>query len=135
MCLMLNFINWSKFIVWLPLFLKILGNTFCYICLLTRLWRHKIWNKPDLPNQAVLLQNQNVNTKIEVSWQRKELLRWSKKYFSLFLTGFQLSKIISDLRVHLLLNRMPQICFGRTLLSGLDNLIDHIKLLLTYIFR
>ena len=33
--------------------------------------------------------------------QRKELLSRNKKHFSLFLKGFQLSKIVSDLRVRL----------------------------------
>ena len=33
-----------------------------------------------------------------LSWERKELLRWNKKYFSSFLKGFHLSKIVSDLR-------------------------------------
>ena len=43
MFLMLHSINWPNFIVWLPLLLEILGNVY-YNCLLTRLWRHKIWN-------------------------------------------------------------------------------------------
>ena len=41
---------------------------------------------------------QNIKAK---SWEQKELLRWNK-YFSSFLKGFQLQKIVSDLRVRLL---------------------------------
>ena len=31
----------------------------------------------------------------------KSFLRWNKKHFSSFLKGFQMTKILSDLRVHL----------------------------------
>ena len=60
-------------------------------CLLTRLWQKKIWNKPDLFNQAVSIQDQKVKTKTWISWEWKELLRWNKKHFSSFLKGFQLA--------------------------------------------
>ena len=33
-------------------------------CLLTRLWRHKIWDSPYLSNQVVWLHDQEVKTKI-----------------------------------------------------------------------
>ena len=36
-----------------------------------------------------------------ISWERIEILRWNKKYFSSFLKGFPLSKIVLDLRVRL----------------------------------
>ena len=44
---------------------------------------------------------QKVMAKTEICWERKELLRWNEKYFSSFLKGFQLSKIVSDLSVRL----------------------------------
>ena len=46
--------------------------------LLTRLWRHNaiFLIKPFFIN------DQKVNTKIKLSWERKELLRWNKKQFS-----------------------------------------------------
>ena len=46
--------------------------------LLTRLWRHNaiFLMKPFFIN------DQKVNTKIKLSWERKELLRWNKKQFS-----------------------------------------------------
>ena len=42
--------------------------------------------------KPLFLHDQKVKTKIYVSWERRKLLRWNKKYFSLFLKGFNLSK-------------------------------------------
>ena len=80
MFLMLYSINWPSFIVWLPLLLEILGN---------------------ISDQAVFIQAQKLKTKTETSWEWNELLRWNKKHFSSFLKGFQLSKIVPDLRAYL----------------------------------
>ena len=55
----------------------------------------------NLPNYAIFLLGQNFKTKIDLSLEKKEILRWNKRHFSVFLKGFQLSKIDSDLRVHL----------------------------------
>ena len=81
-------------------------------CFLTRLWRHKFWNSPYLSIQAVFRYDQKFKTKIELSWEREELLRWNKKHFSSFLKDFQLPKIVSDLRVHLVIldNLKWEIC-------------------------
>ena len=38
---------------------------------------------------------------MQIPEEQKELLGRNKKYFSSFLTGFQLSEIVSDLRVEL----------------------------------
>ena len=97
---MLYSINWPNLIVWLPLLLEILGNMcIAIICF------------PDCdvinfginltPNQAIFLYDRKAKTKIEIPWERKELLRWNKKHFSLFLKAFQLPKIVSDLRVRI----------------------------------
>ena len=64
-----------------------------YNCFLTRLWRHKIWNKPYIFNQAVLIYGQKVKPKSSISWERKELFRWNKKPFSSLLKGFPLPKL------------------------------------------
>ena len=45
--------------------------------------------------------DQDIMTKTYTSSEQEELLRWNKKHFSSLLKGFQLSKIVSDLRVHL----------------------------------
>ena len=48
--------------------------------------------------QAVFLHNQKSAAKIE---KQKELLRWNKKHFSLFLKEFQLLEIVSGLKLRL----------------------------------
>ena len=60
-------------------------------CLLSRLWRHKFWNQPS-SNQVFFVHDQKVKTKIQMSWERKELLRWNKKHFTPFERVFYLSK-------------------------------------------
>ena len=70
-------------------------------CLLTRLSQNKFQNKPDLPNQVVFIHHQKAKTKTWIYCERKELLRWNKKRFSSLLKGFQLPKIVSDLKVRL----------------------------------
>ena len=94
-------INWPNFIVWLPLLLKILGNMcITIVCepgcdvinfeinlvLLIKPFCYTTWK---------------VKTRSKISWERKELLRWNKKHFSSLLKGFQLPKVVSDLREHL----------------------------------
>ena len=39
------------------------------------------------------LHDQKVVTKTYVSWERKDLLRWFKKYFSSFLKGFKVKQM------------------------------------------
>ena len=53
-----------------------------------------------LPIELFFLHDQKVMSKIP--WEWKELLRWNKKDLSSFLKGFQLLKIVSDLRVQFL---------------------------------
>ena len=90
--LLLYSINWPSFIVWLPLLCEILGN----MCI-------AIVCKPgcDIMNFEVnliflikpfFLHDQKVLTKTEISWGRKNLLRWNAKHFSSFLKSFQSRK-------------------------------------------
>ena len=80
-----------NFIVWLPLPLEILGIMCIAIvcfpgCDVIKFEINLIsWNKSFF-----------CMTKNSVSWEQKELLRWNKMYFSSFLKGFQLRKIVSD---------------------------------------
>ena len=69
-------INWLNFIVWLTVLLDIVKYVY-YSCLLTRLWRHKIW---------------------EQFYLSKSFWGETKKHFSSFLNGFKLPKtrIVSD---------------------------------------
>ena len=50
-------------------------------------------------NQVVFPHDQNVRTKVQISWEQNDLWTWNKKHFSSFLKGFQLTKVVSDLRV------------------------------------
>ena len=97
---MLYSIYWPNFSVWLPLLIEILDNMCNAIVCLTRFWPHTFWNWHYLSNEAVFLHDQEVKTKIYISWQRKKISRWNKKHFSSYLKGFQLPKIIPDLRVN-----------------------------------
>ena len=60
---------------------------------------HKFRNQSYLSNQTVFINDQKVKTKTLISWEREKLWRWNKKHLSPFLKGFQLPKIVSDLRV------------------------------------
>ena len=57
-------------------------------CLFPRLWRHKFWPKCQDKKK---------------SWEEKYLSKWNKKHFTSFLKGFQLPKIVPDLKVNLLI--------------------------------
>ena len=99
--LKLNSINWPSFIAWLPLLLEILVNR----CIAIVCWPgcDVIEFEIDLifliKPFSYMLSLKNIKTKILISWERKELLTWNEKYFASFLKGFQLPKVVSDLRV------------------------------------
>ena len=94
-------VNWPNLIVWLPLLREILGN----VCI--AIVYYPGYDVMDFKINLIFLiepfsqHDQKVMIKIYIYWERKELLRWNKKHFSSFLKGFQLSKIVSDLRVRL----------------------------------
>ena len=81
MFLMIYSINWSNFIVWLPLLLEILGNMciaiVCFpLCDVTDFEINLIFLiKPFFYMSKMLRQ-------VFMSWERKKLLRWNKKQFS-----------------------------------------------------
>ena len=101
MFLMLYSINWPNFIVWLPLFMEILGN----ICI--QLFCQPGCDVRNFKTNRIFLikllqyMTQKIKTKTLISWEQKELLRCNKKHFSSFLKGLQLPKIVLDLRVGL----------------------------------
>ena len=90
-------INWPHFIVWLSLPLEILSNMCNLIVCLLGCDVINFEINLNLSNQAIFLHDQKVKTKNEISWERKELLRWNKKHFPSFLRGFQVLKRVSDL--------------------------------------
>ena len=70
-----------------------IGQYMDYNYLLTRMWRHKIWNYPYLFNQAVSIHDEKL-----IFWERKQLLKWNKKNFSSFLKGFHFPTIVYCLK-------------------------------------
>ena len=85
-------ITWTSFIVWLPLLHEILGNMCIVIACLQECDVINTETDPIFLMKPFILHNQNVKTKTWISWQRKELLRWNKIYFSSILKGFHWSK-------------------------------------------
>ena len=82
--LSLHSINWSNFSVWLLLTFAILGNiSIAIVC----------WSGCDIinfeinfifPIKPFFVCDQNVETKIQRTWERKQFLRRNKNYFSSF---------------------------------------------------
>ena len=102
-------------------------------CLLNSLWCHRFWNLTDLSNQAVFLHDQKFKTKIQISWEQKELLRWNKKYFSSFLKGFRMPKLLSDLWVHLyILDMLFFMDQFSGLIAGIFTTCSCLKLVFTF---
>ena len=50
--------------------------------------------KVDLSDQAVFIHD-HIKTKISISWERKELLRWNEKHFCVIFKGFSVVKNFS----------------------------------------
>ena len=101
MFLMLYSINSPNFIAWLPLLLEVLGDmrittVFYLSCDVMDFEINLIFLI-----ESFFLHDQKVMTKILISWEWKELLKWDKKHFLSILKGFQLLKIVSHLRVRL----------------------------------
>ena len=71
------FITWTNFIAWLPLLREIL----CKICIVILV---NLKLTLFLINLFSII-DQKFRSKIEISWERKELLKWNKKHFSAFL--------------------------------------------------
>ena len=83
-----SYILLPDFFVWLPLLREILRNI-CN-CLLTRQTNFEI-------NLIFLIKSgflawPKFNTKIKISWEQEEFLRWNKKHISSFLKGFHWNK-------------------------------------------
>ena len=91
--LLLYSINWPNFIVWFHLLCDILGN----MCIAIVCWPGCDVISFEI-NQSFLIRlfflyDQNIKTKIYMSQEEKELLKWNKKYVSsFFLKGFYWSK-------------------------------------------
>ena len=99
MLLMVHSINWPNFTVWLPLLLEILGN----VCITIVCWLgYDVINFETnliIPIKPFFIwpKNQKKNLNIFIT---KRVFK-VKFQFSSFLKGFQLSKIVSGLKVRL----------------------------------
>ena len=78
-------INWPNLVVWLSLLCKILGNM--RITIVCKPGCHVMNFEVSLIDliKPFFLHDQNVLKKSQISWERKELLRWNEKYFSSFI--------------------------------------------------
>ena len=88
--LLLYPINWPVFIRWFSLVCETLGN----MCIVTVCYPgcDVISFQVNLSNQAFLSLDQKLKRKMLIAWKRKEVLRWNKNHFSLFLKSFHWSK-------------------------------------------
>ena len=128
MLLKLYSINWPSFIVWLPLLLEIFGNMcIAIVC----------WPDCDVINfktnltfliKPFLYMTKNARQKLKISWERKELLRWNKKHFLLFLSNFQLPKILSDIRHYMIKNTIYTMKFMSRVLCNSITVLPKIKM-------
>ena len=66
-----------------------------------RVVRSLVWICFGRPRLGHTIKTSHIRTEILISWRRKELLRWKKKCFSSFPKGFQLPKIVSDMKPRL----------------------------------
>ena len=98
---MLHSINWPTFIVWLPLFLEILGNMYMTIVCFPGCDFVKFEiNLIIFPIKPFCYMTKKSRQKLKYL-EKKELLTWNKKHFASVIKGFQLPKMISDLKVRL----------------------------------
>ena len=117
-------INWPSFIVWLPLLLEIFRN----MCIAIVCWPgYDVINfKTNLTFliKPFLYMTKRSRKKLKISWKRKELLRWNKKHFLLFLSDFQLPKILSDIRHNMIKNTIYTVKdMGRGLCNSITVLL------------
>ena len=85
--LLLYSITWTNFDIWLPLFLQILDNMYIVIVCLPGCDVINFEINLIFLTKMLFLHDQKGKTKILISWEQKELLRWNKKHFSLFFEG------------------------------------------------
>ena len=91
-------INWPNVIVWLPLFLEILSNICIAIVCYQACDVINIEINPTLLVKPFFYITKTTRQKFKYLENEKSFL---EKHFSSFLKGFQVPKIVSDLRVHL----------------------------------
>ena len=97
--LTLYYLNLPNLIFWSPLLLEILDNMWNVIVYFPGCDAINFEINLIFLIKPFFIHGYKVMTKILISWEWIELLWWNKKHFSSFLRGFQMPKIVSDLRV------------------------------------
>ena len=87
----LYFINWLKFIAWLPLILEILGNV-CIAIICCPVCDINFESNLNFQISSRFLHKQKVWKKVSISRKKWAFHMRYKKRFSLFLKSFQLAK-------------------------------------------
>ena len=90
--LLLYSINWSNFIVLLPVLCEVFGNMCIAIVCKPGCGVRNFGVNLIFIIKLFFLHDQKVVTKTKITWEPKEFLTWNKKYFSSFLKGSQSSK-------------------------------------------
>ena len=112
--LVLYSLTWPIFFFWLPLLLQIFGNIYIAIVCFTGCDVINFGVNLNFLTKPVFLHDRKLKTKISISWEQREILRWIKKHISSFLKCFQLPKIIG-LTVE---NLFPLLVLNKQFING-----------------
>ena len=120
--LVLYSLTWPIFFFWLLLLLQIFDNIYIAIVCFTGCNVINFGVNLNFLTKPVFLHDRKLETKISISWEQREILRWIKKHISSFLKCFQLPKIIG-LTVE---NLFPLLVLNKQFING--NFTRSIKL-------
>ena len=120
--LVLYSLTWPIFFFWLLLLLQIFDNIYIAIVCFTGCDVINFGVNLNFLTKPVFLHDRKLKTKISISWEQREILRWIKKHISSFLKCFQLPKIIG-LTVE---NLFPLLVLNKQFING--NFTRSIKL-------
>ena len=120
--LVLYSLTWPIFFFWLLLLLQIFDNIYIAIVCFTGCNVINFGVNLNFLTKPVFLHDRKLKTKISISWEQREILRWIKKHISSFLKCFQLPKIIG-LTVE---NLFPLLVLNKQFING--NFTRSIKL-------
>ena len=112
--LVLYSLTWPIFFFWLPLLLQIFVNIYIAIVCFTGFDVINFGVNLNFLPKPAFLHDRKLKTKISISWEQREILRWIKKHISSFLKCFQLPKIIG-LTVE---NLFPLLVLNKQFING-----------------
>ena len=112
--LVLYSLTWPIFFFWLLLLLQIFDNIYIAIVCFTGCNVINFGVNLNFLTKPVFLHDRKLKTKISISWEQREILRWIKKHISSFLKCFQLPKIIG-LTVE---NLFPLLVLNKQFING-----------------